>query len=157
MTRNVFVLASVLLATGCAVDTPPVQPCCGSLHAHNGELDLARDLARRSIDVIPPDRYDAIIDNFCGVCAGPDSTGTISFNESESTDCGRGRICFDYTLPTAGGVVPLGDMDGLLDLACATDAPSATVWICAAWRLYSSDTRWRRQGASPSRPVPPQR
>ena len=58
--------ADVLLATGCAVDTPPVQPCCGSLHAHNGELDLARDLARRSIDVIPPDRYDAIITNAGG-------------------------------------------------------------------------------------------
>lgn len=45
----------------------------------------------------------AYIDNFCGVCQGPDPTGTISFNESESTDCGRGRICFDYTLPTVGG------------------------------------------------------
>ena len=29
--------ADVLLANGCVVDTPPVQPCCGSLHAHNGE------------------------------------------------------------------------------------------------------------------------
>src|SRR5260370_955223 len=29
--------ADVLLANGCSVDTPPVQPCCGSLHAHNGE------------------------------------------------------------------------------------------------------------------------
>jgi glycolate oxidase iron-sulfur subunit len=58
--------ADVLLANGCAVDTPPVQPCCGSLHAHNGELDLARDLARRMIDLIPPDRYDAIITNAGG-------------------------------------------------------------------------------------------
>lgn len=45
----------------------------------------------------------AYVDNVCGVCEGPDPTGTISFTESESTDCGRGRICFDYTLPTAGG------------------------------------------------------
>ena len=56
----------VLLANGCAVDTPPVQPCCGSLHAHNGELDLARDQARRLIDLLPPDRYDAIITNAGG-------------------------------------------------------------------------------------------
>ena len=37
--------ADVLLANGCAVDTPSPQPCCGSLHAHNGELDLAREQA----------------------------------------------------------------------------------------------------------------
>ncbi len=46
--------------------TPPVQPCCGSLHAHNGELDTARALARRLIDLIPPGRYDAIISNAGG-------------------------------------------------------------------------------------------
>jgi glycolate oxidase iron-sulfur subunit len=56
----------VLLANGCAVDTPPVQPCCGSLHAHNGELDMARQLARRMIDLLPPERYDAIISNAGG-------------------------------------------------------------------------------------------
>ena len=56
----------VLLANGCAVDTPAVQPCCGSLHAHNGDLDGARILARRMIDLFPPDRYDAIITNAGG-------------------------------------------------------------------------------------------
>ncbi len=58
--------ADVLLANGCAIDTPPVQPCCGSLHAHNGDLDRARTLARRMIDLFPPDRYDAIISNAGG-------------------------------------------------------------------------------------------
>lgn len=58
--------ADVLLANGCAVDTPPVQPCCGSLHAHNGDLEGARVLARRMIDVFPPDRYDAIVSNAGG-------------------------------------------------------------------------------------------
>ena len=58
--------ADVLLANGCAVETPCLQPCCGSLHAHNGEMDLARTLARRMIDLIPPDRYDAIITNAGG-------------------------------------------------------------------------------------------
>ncbi len=56
----------VLLANGCAVDTPAVQPCCGSLHAHNGDLRRARALARRMIDLFPPDRYDAIISNAGG-------------------------------------------------------------------------------------------
>jgi glycolate dehydrogenase iron-sulfur subunit len=58
--------ADVLLANACSVDTPPVQPCCGSLHAHNGDLDGARTLARRLIDLIPPDRYDAIVSNSGG-------------------------------------------------------------------------------------------
>lgn len=59
----------VLRANGCEVHTPPVQPCCGSLHAHNGEPGLARELAQRLIDLIPPDQYDAIITN-SGGCGG---------------------------------------------------------------------------------------
>ncbi len=58
--------ADVLLANGCAVETPPVQPCCGSLHAHNGDLERSRTLARRMIDLLPPERYDAIISNAGG-------------------------------------------------------------------------------------------
>lgn len=58
--------ADVLLANSCAVDTPPVQPCCGSLHAHNGDLERSRVLARRMIDLFPPERYDAIISNAGG-------------------------------------------------------------------------------------------
>jgi glycolate oxidase iron-sulfur subunit len=58
--------ADVLLANGCEVVTPPVQFCCGSLHAHNGELELARDLARRNLDLYDVDALDAIISNAGG-------------------------------------------------------------------------------------------
>lgn len=58
--------ADVLLANGCEVHTPPVQPCCGSLHGHNGEPALAAVLARRMIDLFPPDQFDAIISNAGG-------------------------------------------------------------------------------------------
>ena len=58
--------ADVLLANGCAVHTSRSQPCCGSLHAHNGEPELAASLARRMIDLIPPDQFDAIITNAGG-------------------------------------------------------------------------------------------
>lgn len=58
--------ADVLLANGCAVDTPSPQPCCGSLHAHNGDRRTAVLLARRMLDVISPDDYDAIITNAGG-------------------------------------------------------------------------------------------
>jgi len=56
----------VLARNGCDVVTPPEQHCCGSLHAHNGEIELARELARRSIDQFPPDQFDAIITNAGG-------------------------------------------------------------------------------------------
>ena len=56
----------VLLANGCEVLTPPVQPCCGSLHAHNGDVRSAKELARRQLDLIDPFAVDAIISNAGG-------------------------------------------------------------------------------------------
>jgi len=58
--------ADVLLANACTVITPRSQSCCGSLHAHNGELALARELARRQIDAFTPENLDAIITNAGG-------------------------------------------------------------------------------------------
>ncbi len=58
--------AEVLAANGCEVVTPRGQGCCGSLHAHNGELEAARELARRMIDQLPPGEFDAIISNAAG-------------------------------------------------------------------------------------------
>jgi len=56
----------VLARNGCEVFTPPAQHCCGSLHAHNGEWELAKILARKNIDQFPPDQFDAIITNAAG-------------------------------------------------------------------------------------------
>jgi len=39
--------AEVLARNGCEVITPPEQFCCGSLHAHNGDWELAQHLARK--------------------------------------------------------------------------------------------------------------
>lgn len=61
----------VLLANGCEVVTPAAQHCCGSLHAHNGEVELARAMARKNIDAMEHaagglERLDAIITNAAG-------------------------------------------------------------------------------------------
>ena len=61
----------VLLANGCEVVTPRAQYCCGSLHAHNGELESSRDMARRNIVAMERaagslDALDAIITNAAG-------------------------------------------------------------------------------------------
>jgi glycolate oxidase iron-sulfur subunit len=58
--------AEVLARNGCEVVTPPEQFCCGSIFAHNGEWELAQELARKNIDQFPPDRFDAIITNAGG-------------------------------------------------------------------------------------------
>jgi glycolate oxidase iron-sulfur subunit len=56
----------VLARNGCEVVTPPEQLCCGSLHAHNGEWEMARELARKQLEQFPPDQFDAIITNAGG-------------------------------------------------------------------------------------------
>ena len=48
-----------LLANACEVVTPRLQFCCGSIHAHNGELKLARQMARRNLDAFDLDRDPA--------------------------------------------------------------------------------------------------
>ncbi len=58
--------ADVLLANGCEVHTPRLQNCCGSLHAHNGDLETARELARRTLDAFDLDQLDAVISNAAG-------------------------------------------------------------------------------------------
>jgi glycolate oxidase iron-sulfur subunit len=58
--------ADVLRANGCVVVTPPSQGCCGSLHAHNGEYEMAKDHARELLDHFDLDRLDAIITNAAG-------------------------------------------------------------------------------------------
>ncbi|MBM3883600.1 MAG: (Fe-S)-binding protein [Verrucomicrobia bacterium] len=56
----------VLAHNGCEVYTPRPQHCCGSLHGHNGEIELARQLARTNLEQFPPDQFDAIITNAGG-------------------------------------------------------------------------------------------
>jgi glycolate dehydrogenase iron-sulfur subunit len=45
----------VLAINGCGLADVPQQVCCGALHAHAGELETARKLARRNIDAF--DRF----------------------------------------------------------------------------------------------------
>lgn len=58
--------AEVLAANGCEVVTPRTQHCCGSLHAHNGEIETARRLARIQLDAVDPQAFDAIVSNAGG-------------------------------------------------------------------------------------------
>ena len=56
----------VLQGNGCHVSLPTDQQCCGSLHAHNGDVDRARNLARTNIDAFDLDGLDAVVVNAGG-------------------------------------------------------------------------------------------
>jgi glycolate oxidase iron-sulfur subunit len=60
----------VLEVNDCAVSAPANQVCCGALHAHAGDLDGARILARRNIDAFAGtgDNRDAPIVSNAGGC-----------------------------------------------------------------------------------------
>ena len=56
----------MLQANGCEVVVPAGQFCCGALAAHAGERDIARDLARKNMDVFLTEPFDAIVTNAAG-------------------------------------------------------------------------------------------
>ncbi|MCH8473832.1 MAG: (Fe-S)-binding protein [Opitutales bacterium] len=58
--------AEVLRHNHCTVITPRVQHCCGSLHGHNGEYELSKEMARKNIDAFDLSSLDSIITNAAG-------------------------------------------------------------------------------------------
>jgi Fe-S oxidoreductase len=71
--------ADALLANGCEVVTPRAQFCCGSIHAHNGEFELAKQQARRNLDAFDLKQLDAVITN----AAGCGSAGIYNITQPE--------------------------------------------------------------------------
>ena len=53
--------ARVLARNGCDVAVPRGQVCCGAISSHVGDLDSARKLARRNIDVFLDAGVDAVV------------------------------------------------------------------------------------------------
>jgi glycolate oxidase iron-sulfur subunit len=56
----------VLLRNGCEIIVPRTQECCGSLQAHNGDIESARMVARRNIDIFSKFDFEAIVMNSAG-------------------------------------------------------------------------------------------
>jgi glycolate oxidase iron-sulfur subunit len=56
----------VLLASGCELVTPKNQVCCGALHVHNGEINIAKKLARKNIDAFSRFDFEAVVVNSAG-------------------------------------------------------------------------------------------
>lgn len=81
----------VLTRHGVEVHLPSRQGCCGGLAWHTGNLEAAREFARRNLDAFPPD-LDAILTNAAGcgsamheyprvLCGTPDASRAEAFRE----------------------------------------------------------------------------
>ena len=51
----------VLARNGCEVVVPKAQVCCGAINSHSGDLDTAREFARRNVEVFLDVEVDAIV------------------------------------------------------------------------------------------------
>jgi glycolate dehydrogenase iron-sulfur subunit len=69
--------ARVLARNGVEVVATVGQTCCGALHAHAGERDRARDLARRNIAAFERAGVDAVIVNAAGCGAAMKEYGWL--------------------------------------------------------------------------------
>ncbi len=56
----------VLQINGCEVHVPAGQTCCGALHVHAGLVGAARGLARKNIDAVLDQGFDAVLTNAGG-------------------------------------------------------------------------------------------
>jgi glycolate oxidase iron-sulfur subunit len=56
----------ILKKLGCDVWIPENQVCCGALHGHSGELEKARENARKNIDSFIDNKVDYIVNNAGG-------------------------------------------------------------------------------------------
>lgn len=56
----------LLAEAGFEVVIPNEQVCCGALHAHSGEMEMARDLARTNLEVFRAAGIDYIVSNAGG-------------------------------------------------------------------------------------------
>jgi glycolate oxidase iron-sulfur subunit len=69
--------ARTLYANGYVICDAPGQDCCGALHAHGGDLEGARRLARRNIDAFEAAGTDRVAVNAAGCGAAMKEYGTL--------------------------------------------------------------------------------
>jgi len=78
----------VLAQNGFDVVIPRDQGCCGALHAHSGDIETARDLARKNIAAFGAEEVDALVVNSAGCGAAMRDTGAWLPGEGEAFAAG---------------------------------------------------------------------
>ncbi|MEJ2677959.1 MAG: heterodisulfide reductase-related iron-sulfur binding cluster [Gemmatimonadota bacterium] len=104
----------VLEANGCEIVDVPGQVCCGALHAHNGELEGARSLARRNVRAFRDAGVEYVVVNAAGCGAMMKDYGELLAGDPLAEDAravaGGVRDLFELLAelgPVRGGPVPL--------------------------------------------------
>ncbi len=92
---------TVLEANGCEVVEVSGEVCCGALHAHNGALDGARELARRNVRVFLAVDPDVVVVNAAGCGAMMKEYGDLLEDDPElggaaETLASKVRDLFEY-------------------------------------------------------------
>lgn len=79
----------LLSKSGCRVVTPGEQECCGSLHAHNGDMETARKLGKKNLKAFSRYNYDYLISNSAGCGAFMKEYVHLFEKESEFSELAR--------------------------------------------------------------------
>jgi glycolate oxidase iron-sulfur subunit len=106
---------AVLEANGCAVVPAPGQRCCGALHAHGGDLEQARALARANVDAFERPGAEWIVVNAAGCGAmmkeyGELLAGDPAYAERARALAGRVRDVAEFLVelgPVRGAALPV--------------------------------------------------
>jgi len=113
---------AVLEANGCTVVPVPAQRCCGALHAHGGDLEQARALARTNIDAFERAGVDWIVVNAAGCGAAMKEYGELLAGDAAYAE--RARALASRVKDVAELLVELGPVRGAaLPLRVTYDAP----------------------------------
>ena len=80
--------ARVLARSGVAAEATVGQGCCGALHAHDGDIDFARKLARENIDALGASA-EPIIVNSAGCGAAMKEYGDLLSGDAEYAERAR--------------------------------------------------------------------
>lgn len=75
--------AMVLEANGCAIVPAPGQRCCGALHAHLGERETAKALARANVEAFERAGADLVVVNAAGCGAMMKEYGALLADDPE--------------------------------------------------------------------------
>lgn len=105
----------VLEANGFSVVPVPRQDCCGALHAHGGELERARELARLNIEAFEYAAVEVVVVNTAGCGAAMKEYGTLlerdpAFGRRAASFAARVRDVTELLAesgPKMGAAVPL--------------------------------------------------
>ncbi|WP_339279315.1 (Fe-S)-binding protein [Paenibacillus sp. FSL W8-1187] len=128
--------AELLAQAGYDVVIPREQACCGALHAHSGELDQARGLARRNLEAFRDGGIEWIVSNAGGCGAQLVEYGHLLQDDPDYAELAQAfavRVVDVSRLLVASGRLPLeGALQAAGEAAAAAWSNSACGGGCSS-------------------------